>query len=143
MHDSFLIKEILSSRVLISQYVNFNTVPLNSFTELMEVLRINREYGNLNHLLNVISNTISGFVGNMLLFVPFGLLLPMASNRFRRLGYLLLISVIASITIELLQLIQQVLFVTSWRVVDIDDVIANTLGAAIGWYINIKCRKPS
>ncbi|MGI6428507.1 MAG: hypothetical protein ACOXZ6_02130 [Syntrophomonadaceae bacterium] len=42
---------------------------------------------------------------------------------------------VLSITIELLQLGQQLLSLTSWRVVDIEDVIAQVIGATFGFWV--------
>lgn len=74
--------------------------------------------------------------GNVIMFVPFGMLLPMASARFRTLPKLVIAAAIASAGIELLQLALMLTGLIA-RSVDIDDVILNTLGAAVGfmaWY---------
>ena len=63
---------------------------------------------------------------NILLFVPFGYLLPMLLPHFRW-WQVILIGIISSFCIELLQ------FLTRLGYADIDDLINNTLGAAIGW----------
>lgn len=71
-------------------------------------------------------------VGNVVLFVPFGFLTPMLSARLRPVGRLTLAAVVASVSIELLQLVLRLAGVMS-RSVDVDDVILNTLGAVVGW----------
>ncbi len=74
--------------------------------------------------------------GNVVMFVPFGILLPMASSRFRALRKLVIAAIAASAGIELLQFGLGLAGLVT-RSVDIDDVILNTLGAAMGflaWY---------
>lgn len=72
-------------------------------------------------------------VGNMLMFLPFGLLMPFYFSRHKFLK-LLGTSALFSILIESLQFTIGVLFVGSqYRVVDIDDVILNVVGAIIGF----------
>ena len=65
--------------------------------------------------------------GNMILFLPFGLSLGLffKTDKFR---YVIILSLITSISIELTQLV-------IGRVFDIDDVILNVLGAIIGFVI--------
>jgi glycopeptide antibiotics resistance protein len=69
-------------------------------------------------------------LGNLVLFVPLGILLPMVSRRFRMLKRVLLFALILSVSIEAIQFFLR--FVGNPRSVDIDDVILNTLGACLG-----------
>ena len=63
---------------------------------------------------------------NILLFIPFGYLLPVHLPRLRW-WQVILLGLAFSLTIELLQLI------TKLGYADVDDLINNTLGAAIGF----------
>ena len=63
------------------------------------------------------------FLGNILLFVPFGFLVPLLWNMTN--GKVILYGCLASVFIEVCQLFLQ-------RSTDVDDVILNTIGAAIG-----------
>ena len=63
---------------------------------------------------------------NILLFLPFGYLIPSLFPR-PRCWQVILLGLAFSLTIELLQLI------TKLGYADVDDLINNTLGAAIGW----------
>ena len=67
-------------------------------------------------------------VGNIVWFVPLGLALPQVFPRCR-FGRTVLLGLMLSLTIEGMQY----LFYTG--ISDVDDVIFNTLGAAIGWLI--------
>ncbi|MEV4709357.1 VanZ family protein [Actinoplanes sp. NPDC049316] len=74
------------------------------------------------------------FVLNVIMFVPFGILVPLlwpATDSLRRLA---LCAAAASATIELVQLVLG-LTIGSRRTVDVNDLIANTAGAVIGLLI--------
>lgn len=71
-------------------------------------------------------------VGNIVLFVPLGFLLPVLSAGRRRLGATVAIALAASVGIELIQL-AMLLSAVSQRAVDVDDVILNVSGAALGY----------
>ena len=70
-------------------------------------------------------------LGNVALFVPLGILLPLVSNRFLRLKRVLLFALVLSLSVESIQFLLR--FFGNPRAVDIDDVILNTLGACIGF----------
>ncbi|MBR1780683.1 MAG: VanZ family protein [Oscillospiraceae bacterium] len=69
---------------------------------------------------------VVNLAGNLLVFSPFGILLPLLWPRFRRVGPLLLTGMLISAGIEGIQL-----FVG--RSTDVDDVIFNALGVLIGY----------
>ncbi|MDP2183416.1 MAG: VanZ family protein [Actinomycetota bacterium] len=71
--------------------------------------------------------------GNIVLFVPLGVMGPLLWPRMRSIGGLLVVGVVASVTVELLQLAQLGAHVAFARSVDIDDVLLNTCGALVGW----------
>ena len=66
-------------------------------------------------------------IGNVALFVPLGFLLPFAVGTCRRLWVVLAIAAATSVSIEGLQL------VLPGHATDVDDVILNTIGAAVGY----------
>lgn len=65
---------------------------------------------------------------NVLLFVPFGIFLPILWSSFRSLRRTVLTGLAVSGVIELAQLF-------TFRTTDINDLITNTLGAALGFCI--------
>lgn len=67
---------------------------------------------------------------NILLFIPFGLGMPFITHF--RIKMIVIIAALFSIGIEFLQLITGLLAHITFRIADINDVIFNTLGAAIG-----------
>lgn len=69
-------------------------------------------------------------VGNCIWFVPLGVLLPAIYRSYRKhFGRIVFIGMVVSTLIEILQ------FVFCTGVTDIDDVIFNTLGTAIGYML--------
>ena len=103
---------------------HINLIPLNySF----KCFVLARQYQGL------IGFCLRNTLGNIMLFVPLGMLLPLLSRRFQSLKRVLLLGLCASLMIETIQFVLR--FVGSPRAVDIDDVILNTLGACVGFVI--------
>jgi len=69
---------------------------------------------------------ISNLLGNILIFIPLGFLLPLLIRRFRNTLVILLAGFFLSVFYECFQL------VTGIGVFDVDDMLLNTLGTAIG-----------
>ncbi len=91
----------------------FNLVPFASIIQLINETSFAVAFVNI--------------VGNVVLFVPFGVLLPLLFKRLRRPWSLLSRMIVVSLVIELVQLF------TRARSVDVDDIILNLSGAAIGF----------
>ena len=70
---------------------------------------------------------------NILLLIPFGFGLPFITNL--RMKKVVVVGVLFSISIELLQLITGLIAQIAFRIADINDVIFNTVGVAIGWLL--------
>ena len=70
---------------------------------------------------------LEGAALNILLFIPFGYLLPLLWGRADRWWKVLLCGLAVSIVIELLQL------VTRLGMFDLDDLMNNAVGAVLGW----------
>lgn len=68
-------------------------------------------------------------IGNLALFAPWGVLLPMLDKRFCSAKRFFILTACVIITVELTQLILKV------GVCDIEDFILNMIGAATGWMI--------
>lgn len=71
--------------------------------------------------------------GNVLVFAPFGLLLPLAAPGFARLRRVFVAGFVFSVGIELAQLAVSAALGYSYRVADIDDVILNVPGVLAGY----------
>jgi glycopeptide antibiotics resistance protein len=70
--------------------------------------------------------------GNFIMLLPLGIYLPLLHRKLRKIsGFfaVLLISFLVSVGIETLQL------ATSYRSTDVDDIMLNTIGACLGFFI--------
>lgn len=65
---------------------------------------------------------------NILLFVPFGFLLPIVWDRFRTIKNAAVMGLLTSLCVELSQIF-------TLRTTDINDLITNTIGTIIGYFI--------
>lgn len=69
-------------------------------------------------------------LGNILLFIPFGLLLPFLYKKRFRAFVILGLAILCSLSIETIQF-----FFTVDRAADIDDFILNIFGAMVGYFL--------
>ena len=100
-----------------------NVIPLGySFTCLLQ---------DPNQHPHITTFCLRNTLGNVALFVPLGILLPLASNRFLRFKRVLLFALVLSLSVESIQFLLR--FFGNPRAVDIDDVILNTVGACLGF----------
>lgn len=72
---------------------------------------------------------VIGYLLNIVMFVPFGFLVPLIWKRVGKLPNILAAGFVFSLLIELSQLL-------SYRGTDVDDLILNTLGAAVGFLMH-------
>jgi glycopeptide antibiotics resistance protein len=70
---------------------------------------------------------VDNLAGNIIGFVPFGVILPLLSKRFRLFKKVMLTSLCLSLTFELIQL------VFKFGSFDVDDLILNTFGGILGY----------
>lgn len=74
--------------------------------------------------------SIENIIGNIIIFVPLGLFLPILIGKFRKdIIALLLVSFIISFIFELVQLLFPI-----FGSFDVDDLLLNILGALIGYF---------
>lgn len=73
--------------------------------------------------------------GNLLLLAPLGFFAPLFSARFRSPRRCLLLALGVSVCIELLQLAEVFFSFAYSRATDIDDVLLNVAGAALGFFV--------
>lgn len=85
-------------------------------------------------MLTDLKNTIL----NVCLFLPLGMMLPFLWRKYNRLTDVLIFGFGMSLYIEVLQIF-------TYRATDINDIIANTVGAVVGYFIfqGISCIIPS
>jgi glycopeptide antibiotics resistance protein len=80
-------------------------------------------------------------LGNVLAFVPLGLLVPTLRPRWGRWARVLAVGLATSMGIELGQLTVSLLLGIPYRVADIDDVLLNTGGVLLGYCAYLLFRK--
>jgi VanZ family protein len=73
------------------------------------------------------------FLLNIFMTVPLGMLLPVLSRRVRSVRTVAVVAAAVSAVIEILQFGLNV-FLNSGRTADVNDIIANTAGAVLGYY---------
>lgn len=88
---------------------------------------------NLIPLMTLTSQDLETSLLNILLLIPFGFGLPFISNY--HMQKIVIIGALFSIVIEVMQLITGFLAKITFRVADINDVIFNTIGVAIGYLL--------
>lgn len=106
----------ISSRL--TTYNNINLIP---FATIDRYFRFFEYFTFTNWFLNIF--------GNIIIFIPFGFLLPVVVTYFNRFWKLLSITLIVTMSVETLQ------YVTKVGELDIDDVILNTLGSIMGYIL--------
>lgn len=74
------------------------------------------------------THTLTNILGNIIIFIPFGILVPEIFPKFRRLLKIISLSIATSFFVEFIQF-----FIG--RSVDIDDLILNVFGSLIGYLI--------
>ena len=67
------------------------------------------------------------FIENIIMFIPFGVLLPILFRKFRNGWVCVLAGFICSCSIEILQ------YITQTGYLQLDDVVTNTTGTLLGW----------
>lgn len=92
----------------------------------LEPLRTMRLYFDMNNGVSY-SGRLVNLLGNVAVFVPFGILLPLVSAGYRSLLRLTLVSVLCIMLLELMQMLLRV------GSLDIDDLLLNLLGVWIGY----------
>ena len=84
-----------------------------------------RMYVDYSYMLNSFEN----LVGNVMIFVPFGFLLPMVFEKKKSFFPMMLLSFAFVLGIEIFQL------VSGFGAFDVDDIILNCLGAVMGYLL--------
>ena len=133
--------DIKRELLMLLMYVNLAVLirliyfPLDMLTDLLIRYRF-FEMPKINlvpfvHLLeyNYAGNAFINVAGNVLMFVPTGIIVPILYKKFDSFPMTVMAGFLLSLAIELSQLF------TPDRVTDVDDLIMNTLGAAIGFGI--------
>ena len=102
---------------------NINLVPLIGIVKMaIAILQSNNPWSFVN------------LFGNLALFIPLGLLLPLLYEKMDKIWKIAFFGFCLSVAIELWQLVLP-------RASDVDDVILNTIGALVGFLIFLAIKK--
>ncbi|MDU4749176.1 MAG: VanZ family protein [Pantoea sp.] len=123
--------------------IRVTLLPISMDVISHESHKLNLEYLpiNLTPIIPLIDNgsiflMLKNILGNILLFLPFGLITPYIFKKLKNLKSMLITSLIISCSIETIQLIEYILSISeNTRITDINDIILNVLGSFIGFYI--------
>ena len=107
---------------------SINLVPFHTILTYTELLTSSREI--------LVRLAVINLFGNVIMFIPLGFLLPQVFLKLSKLWWVLLTTALAIAAVEILQLF------TLLGSCDIDDLILNLLGAAIGYGI-YRMKKPA
>lgn len=105
--------------------VKYNIVPFKTYIEYFTKI--------INSSIDI-KTAILNFIANIFLFVPMGYFLPKIFKKVNSFNKTTIISMLIIILIEVMQ------YITKLGIADIDDVILNTIGAMIGYKIQVELK---
>ncbi|MDD3794256.1 MAG: VanZ family protein [Candidatus Gracilibacteria bacterium] len=100
-----------------------NFIPFNSILDIL-----------LNDNLPLIVK-FKQVIGNIIIFIPLGFLVPFIWKNKNNFKQALIVGILSTIGIEVSQTIISLILGFNYKVTDIDDMILNTIGFIIGFYI--------
>jgi len=115
-----LMLDILKNRDMASKLNTANFIPFRTIYRYLTAY--------FSHHINT-NIVVINIVGNIGALVPFGLSLPLLFSRCKKLKPVILWALALILSIELMQLF------TGFGEFDVDDILLNTLGAFIGFYV--------
>lgn len=80
-------------------------------------------------------------IGNILLFMPLGFLLPIVSQKMRKPAPILITVFCVSLSIELVQFLISLITGVPSRVSDVDDILLNFIGGTLGYLCYLAANK--
>ena len=107
---------------------NLNLTPFRTLRLFFGLLHDHRPY--------LVRTALINLLGNVVMFVPLGLFLPLIFTRLRKLWRTLFTVTLLIAVVEIAQLF------TLLGSCDVDDLILNLLGAALGYGIYKRIKKP-
>ena len=116
----FLIFSERDGRTLSNREYHYN---LELFKEIKRFWTYRRELG--------METVVVNLVGNVGVFVPVGMAVPLLYERFRRFPQVALLSFEVSLAAEVIQLVAKV------GTFDVDDLLLNTIGGCVGYVLFI------
>ncbi|MCH5263258.1 MAG: VanZ family protein [Lachnospiraceae bacterium] len=135
----FIIYCIILSILLLFKF----NLSINAIMNKIDSVRLSREHGAWNISLKPFGTiasqlqriktipiiVIKNLVGNIVVFVPFGFLLPMGFEAMRKYHRTFLTGLVYILIVELVQ------FICMLGAFDVDDIILNSIGVSCGYVI--------
>ncbi|WP_200272697.1 VanZ family protein [Clostridium yunnanense] len=113
-------------------YISVNYVP---FTDIArEISQMGQHNFSVAFQIKLMIRNVGG---NFILLMPMGMLLPLLTSKVDSIKKSFILGLMVSLCIEILQFLENYSGLTFGRIVDIDDLILNSLGAAVGYCIYI------
>lgn len=109
-----------------------NIIPFKTIAKVFSYRLIGLHFFVMTFLKNI--------AGNVVMFTPFGFLMPMINKKFRKIPLTVGASFSISLFIELVQLVESYFYLAA-RTSDIDDIILNICGACIGFLVYFLVKK--
>ncbi|MGE7879766.1 VanZ family protein [Peribacillus muralis] len=119
--QKFLIETMIEDQLGLKH----NFIPFKIFYDAMS-------FGSLSFGLTILLKQV---VGNIILFLPMGFVLPMIFTNIQTIRKVIFSGFLASLSIELFQALAGLWIGYNYRASDIDDLIFNVLGTVIGFLI--------
>lgn len=124
--------------------ISYNIIPFNLLIEgIKKLVIILRQYSDTISIWLVLKNIFTGFICNIILFLPLGFLMPIIKRKVDNTKRIVIIGFSISFIIELFQLLSSIAGLTYDRIFDVDDIIANVIGSVIGFVIYKTMQKKS
>ncbi len=98
-----------------------NIIPLRTVHEYIGMYRSGHP--------NLVNHAIVNIGGNIIMFIPFGFLIPCLSKIISSITNVIIITIVTIFAVEIVQ------YALRLGAFDIDDLILNTLGSAFGYII--------
>ncbi len=116
--------------------IKYNLIPFNflfvRYKALQEV--VSSGYDVKNYLTPTLKMIIESFGYNIILFIPFGFLMPIIYKQHFTFKKAVISSLLFSLCIEIVQLVIMSI-ATAPRVFDVDDILANVIGGSAGYFL--------
>ncbi|WP_433750428.1 VanZ family protein [Falsibacillus pallidus] len=109
---------------------SINVIPIYS---LIKKAFVTQEENHRNALF-ILKYIIRNSGGSIFLFLPLGILAPILYQKYRSLKRVIITGFFLAICIEVIQLIQ-ILFMGGTHRFDVDDIVFNLVGAALGYWL--------
>lgn len=144
LYTFFILFKLLFQRIILHTIDSMNDYVLNRYVfapinseGYIDYIKINSNIIPFHNMIGYLTGSdrfnmdiiINNTLGNVLIFLPLGIFLPLLFKKYSRITKVIIASIVISFSIEVLQLVLRI------GQFDIDDVILNTIGSIIGFLL--------